>query len=226
MRVPKLLDIGLVALGRLRRPRAMAGLAFLAVGAGIFANALFLQAGPHPAPFFFTREHERPRPGQPDELVRSIQDALMQRGYYSGPLDGFAGPQTQSAIVDFRDRTGDEGSTEVSLELLSEIRSSQRPDLSPVATRVESPAEQPQPVPQAAREPAGETPEPPDGTVAAVQEALARSAYGPLTIDGVAGQATRDAIMRFQKDHNLPVTGEVSDSLVVELRAAGALGGG
>ena len=29
--------------------------------------------------------------------------------------------------------------------------------------------------------------------------------------------------MRFQRDHNLPVTGEISDGLIVELRAAGAM---
>jgi hypothetical protein len=32
--------------------------------------------------------------------------------------------------------------------------------------------------------------------------------------------------MRFQRDHNLPVTGEVSDALVIELRATGALDDG
>ena len=32
--------------------------------------------------------------------------------------------------------------------------------------------------------------------------------------------------MRFQRDHDLPVTGEITDALVVELRAAGALDGG
>jgi peptidoglycan hydrolase-like protein with peptidoglycan-binding domain len=226
--VPKLSDIGLFALARLKRPRAIAGMAFLAVGAGIFANALFLQVGPHPAPFFFTRELERAQPGQPDELVRGVQDALLQLGYYSGPLDGLAGPETQLAIKAFREQSGVEGTEEVSLELLSEIRSSRRPDLSPVATRVESPVEQSRQATQITAEPGAPAQEPPkpDGGVAAVQEALARSAYGPLIVDGVAGQETREAIMRFQKDHNLPVTGEVSDSLVVELRAIGALSGG
>lgn len=62
-----------------------------------------------------------------------------------------------------------------------------------------------------------------DPLVAVVQTALARSAYGPLTADGVMGPATRDAIVRFQHDHDLPVTGEVSEALVLELRAYGAL---
>ena len=62
-----------------------------------------------------------------------------------------------------------------------------------------------------------------DAQVAAIQRALSIAAYGPLVADGVFGAATRDAIVRFQKDRGLPETGEISDTLVVELRAAGAL---
>jgi peptidoglycan hydrolase-like protein with peptidoglycan-binding domain len=64
-----------------------------------------------------------------------------------------------------------------------------------------------------------------DVQIAAVQEALAKAAYGPLHADGFLGRQTREAIMRFQKDHDLPVTGDISDALIVELRAAGALAG-
>jgi peptidoglycan hydrolase-like protein with peptidoglycan-binding domain len=220
--------VSLFALAHLKRRRTIAFMALLAIGAGIFGNALFLQAGPHPAPFFFTRAFEHAPPGQSDELVRAIQDALLQLGYYSGPLDGLAGPRTRLAIKTFRERSGGEGTEEASLELLSEIRSSRRPDLSPVETSVAASGEQSLRAARTAPEavaPLHDPPEP-DGLVAAVQEALARSAYGPLTVDGVAGEETRQAIMRFQKDHNLHATGEVSDALVVELRAAGALGGG
>lgn len=62
-----------------------------------------------------------------------------------------------------------------------------------------------------------------DALIATVQTALARAAYGPLDADGLMGPATRDAIMRFQRDRDLPVTGEVSEGLIVELRAYGAL---
>lgn len=59
--------------------------------------------------------------------------------------------------------------------------------------------------------------------IKSVQNALALSAYGPINADGVVGPETRTAIMRFERDHNLPVTGEISESLVLELRAAGAM---
>lgn len=52
-----------------------------------------------------------------------------------------------------------------------------------------------------------------------VQKALARLGYGPIRIDGRTGDATRDAIQRFERDRRLPVTGDISDRLVRELNA-------
>ncbi|MBS9478810.1 peptidoglycan-binding domain-containing protein [Ancylobacter radicis] len=52
-----------------------------------------------------------------------------------------------------------------------------------------------------------------------VQKALARLGYGPIRIDGRTGEATREAILRFERDRRLPVTGEISDRLVRELNA-------
>jgi peptidoglycan hydrolase-like protein with peptidoglycan-binding domain len=57
-----------------------------------------------------------------------------------------------------------------------------------------------------------------------VQAALSRAAYGPLNVDGRPGPQTRDAIMRFQLDEGLPVTGKLDDALVKKLKAVGALG--
>ena len=119
----------------LRRPAVLAGALFFVLGAGIVANALFLQPRPHPAPLVQTRADPEPATA-------------------SGPVIAAAEP---------------------------------------------------------------------DERVAMVQDALARSAYGPLTADGVFGPQTRDAIIRFQRDHGLPLTGAISDALVVELRAAGAI---
>jgi peptidoglycan hydrolase-like protein with peptidoglycan-binding domain len=208
-------------LAALKRPQTVAGAALFAIGASIFANALLLQPGPHPAPFFTTHARPPVQAGQPDELVRAVQDALKQVGYYSGPLDGISGSQTHSAIETFEAQSGRERTGEATLELLGVIQATSRPDLPPVATEMASTEQAPdvtQPVaaPQAVQ---------PDPLVAAVQDALARSAYGSLVADGVVGPDTQQAIKRFQRDHDLPVTGEVSDALVVELRAAGALGG-
>jgi len=55
-------------------------------------------------------------------------------------------------------------------------------------------------------------------TVADVQTALARRGYSVGTIDGVAGQRTRNALAEFQRDRGLRVTGEINNST---LRALG-----
>ena len=217
-------------IAQLKRPPLIACAAFASISTAIAVNALFLQAGRHPAPLFSSSGRTAPVATKPDELVRAVQDALKQLGYYSGQLDGLAGPQTRTAIKDFQTQAGLEPSGEPTLELLSDIRSTNRTDLAPVPTRVVGSADrlpqQVSPAAAATRPEAASQAVEPDGMVAAVQDALARAAYGPLTVDGVAGPATEEAVKRFQRDHNLAVTGQITEGLIVELRAAGALGGG
>jgi peptidoglycan hydrolase-like protein with peptidoglycan-binding domain len=210
-----------VALARLKRPQTLAAAVLLAATAGLAANALLLQGHRHPAPFFSTRDVvAEPEPAQPSELVRTVQDALKQIGYYAGPLDGVPGPQTRLAILAFEAEAGLPENGEATAELLAAARAAGRPDQTTTAAIPQVPTEHGA---EGAAPP--ETAEP-DPLVSAIQNALARAAYGPLDADGVAGPATRDAIKRFQRDHNLPITGEITDALVVELRASGAFDGG
>ena len=53
--------------------------------------------------------------------------------------------------------------------------------------------------------------------VARVQEQLAHDGYYKGSIDGVAGSRTYYAIRSYQHDHNLPVTGEITDELLGEM---------
>ncbi|MEW6254984.1 MAG: peptidoglycan-binding domain-containing protein [Pseudomonadota bacterium] len=55
--------------------------------------------------------------------------------------------------------------------------------------------------------------------ILAVQKALARLGYGPIKLDGQPGTETRLAVQRFERDRNLPVTGDISDRMVRELAA-------
>jgi peptidoglycan hydrolase-like protein with peptidoglycan-binding domain len=50
-----------------------------------------------------------------------------------------------------------------------------------------------------------------------VQTGLAELAYSPGAITGELNSETRDAIMAFERDRNLPQTGEISDALLAEL---------
>jgi peptidoglycan hydrolase-like protein with peptidoglycan-binding domain len=56
-----------------------------------------------------------------------------------------------------------------------------------------------------------------------VQKALNLIGYGPVPEDGVAGDATTDAIRRFELDHGMPITGAAGDALVNRLVAIGAM---
>lgn len=181
---------------------------------GIFANAVFLQGGRHPAPLFSTRAEPNAEPRakvQRDSLVEAVQAALRDRGLYAGPVDGVPGPQTAAAIKAFEAASGRLQTGKATAPILAAIMASQ-------------PAE---PVPDQAMltEPATVGSVAADERVAVVQGALSRAAYGQITPDGVIGPQTRDAIRRFQADHGLPLTGTISDALMVELRAAGALDG-
>ena len=47
----------------------------------------------------------------------------------------------------------------------------------------------------------------PDARLSTAQKALTKIGYGPLKPDGLMGTTTRQALERFERDHNLPVTG-------------------
>ncbi len=198
-------------MARALRPTALINGGFVVVTAAIVANAVFLQPGRHPAPLFESRQkQEPPAAARPDARLSAIQAALRDLGYYAGPVDGIAGDKTRQAIAAYEQKLGWAATGAPSRDLLAAAQAEAAarpaaPDVTTTASISPPPA--------------------PDKTVAAVQEALAKAAYGPLRADGVFGRQTREAIVRFQEDHGLPVTGEISDALIVELRAAGALDG-
>jgi hypothetical protein len=51
------------------------------------------------------------------------------------------------------------------------------------------------------------------------QRALTKLGYGPLKVDGVLGQGTRQAIERFERDLRLPPTGDLTPRTIKELSA-------
>ena len=62
-----------------------------------------------------------------------------------------------------------------------------------------------------------------DPVILAIQQALADAAYGPLTVDGIAGRETADAVRRFQLDQGMAVTGKIDDALISRLVSVGAM---
>jgi Putative peptidoglycan binding domain len=59
----------------------------------------------------------------------------------------------------------------------------------------------------------------PSPRIVAVQRALAEYGYGQVKASGILDDATSAAIVKFERDHNLPNSGRVSDRLVKELTA-------
>jgi hypothetical protein len=59
----------------------------------------------------------------------------------------------------------------------------------------------------------------PSPRIAAVQRALSEYGYGQIKITGMLDEATSGAIQKFEREHNMPSTGRVSDRLIKELAA-------
>jgi peptidoglycan hydrolase-like protein with peptidoglycan-binding domain len=219
-----------------RHPREFVGglLAGAAVLA-IFANALFMQKGPHPAPIFATRPMlvapaptvvAQPRivppvarpgpvvasaePAAPPALTRiqlivEIQRALNRRGFYDGAADGIWGAKTDAAVRDFVQAAGLKINPDASAEMLSALDASQ---IKKSAAAAAPPRNDPIAALIA-----------PSQRVLAIQRALTDFGYGQINPTGAYDPETRNAIEKFERDRNLPVTGQISDDFVRELAA-------
>jgi peptidoglycan hydrolase-like protein with peptidoglycan-binding domain len=194
----------------------------------ISTNALFLQKGPHPAPIFATRPIQQQQttiaPPQPvvaqppvqsslapeplalnrEQLVANIQRELGRRGFYDGAVDGIWGAKTDAATRDFIQTAGVRINPEPGDLLLKAILSS--------GAKVNRPAE---PV---RNDPIAELIAP-SKRVLAIQRALSDFGYGQIKPTGQYDPDTRTAIEKFERDHRLPVTGQISDRVVRELAA-------
>ena len=128
------------------------------------------------------------RPDDPNMLVREVQAELVRRGLYDGPADGLLGPKTEAAILDYEIGAGLKPTGRPNPQLLTAMRT-------PVAAQpgVASPR------------------------VAAVQRVLDQQGFGPVKADGVAGEATRAAIRRFEERRGLPQKGEITPAILREL---------
>jgi len=208
-----------------RHPHEFVGLVMGTIA--IFAiaiNALFLQKGPHPAPIFATRpllQHEatlapRGPVGQPNttaevatqarlQLIANIQRELGRKGFYDGPADGIWGAKTDAAVRDFVQTAGMKINPEASDGLLRAITASN----AKVTTGNVAP-DAPDPIAKLIA---------PSKRVAAVQRALADFGYGQIKPTGVFDPETRAAVEKFERDHRLPVTGQMSERFVRELAA-------
>ncbi len=201
-----------------QHPREFVGLLMAASATfAICANALFMQNGPHPAPIFATRPLLKqpvpmaparpatltapavePAPAHRAQLIADIQRELTRKGYYDGAADGVWGARTDIAVRDFLQASGAKVSAEASDSLMRAISAGP-------AKRAQPPARSNDPIAELIA---------PSKRVLAIQRALADFGYGQLKPSGVYDPETRAAIEKFERDHRLPVTGQISDRFV------------
>jgi peptidoglycan hydrolase-like protein with peptidoglycan-binding domain len=205
-----------------RHPREFVALVMATLAAfAIIANALFLQKGPHPAPIFPTRpllQREVALPprlqpvqstatveaGNQAKLIANIQRELSRKGFYDGPADGIWGAKTDAAVRDFTHAAGLKINVEPTDGLLRTIATSN----ARATNTAMSPNAAPDPIAKLIA---------PSKRVTAVQRALTDFGYGQIKPTGVFDSDTRTAIEKFERDHRLPVTGQISDRVIREL---------
>ena len=181
----------------LRSPKdVVAGMLAFAAIIAIVTNALFLQAGPHPAPMFGSfvvsgangagsgNLLPRPRPAEADTAEPKLTDARPAEPRLAEPrsADPLSGLMRSST-------TGSVSSGNV-MRPPALIPPSSHGDSGPVAG---------------------------SRRVAAVQRALTEYGYGQLKPTGAIGPDTQAAIQKFERERKLPVTGQLSERLVREL---------
>jgi peptidoglycan hydrolase-like protein with peptidoglycan-binding domain len=194
-------------------------LAFIGLTGAIIYNALYLQdlpgsnvakAVPKPSP---TEAATLPpvstdlppldvEAGGQQLLVRAVQRELAARGYDVGAEDGTLSNQTKAAIETYQRGHSLTVTGAASDELLRHILLG------------DSPAE---------RSATGSLRDVPTATeqgadVRAVQQVLADLGYAPGKIDGAYGEATKRAVLAFQRDRNIARTGKITPDLLVELK--------
>jgi peptidoglycan hydrolase-like protein with peptidoglycan-binding domain len=173
-----------------------------------------------PVPRDAPKPEAAPDPTADATLVAGLQKALAAKGLYRGTVDGKFGDQTRSAIAAFEKAQGLKVTGQPSAALLSQAAA---PALRP-----------PKPIPVAAAKPApvAEKAAAPAIDQAAareqlrykrVQAALNSIGYGPVRVDGHAGEETADAIRRFQLDNGLQLDGSPNDRVIARLIKIGAM---
>ncbi|WP_448042406.1 peptidoglycan-binding domain-containing protein [Bradyrhizobium liaoningense] len=185
----------------------LAGLVAAAAISAIVANALFLQTGRHPAPMFGTVIN---LPAPSSVPLSNPLPRPRPVGADTSPLEPRA---TEFRVEPKPAERAAEKTPEKPVEATASTRSNDPMTSLVKATTSTPPAALRPPAPIPAQSPAARR-------IAGVQRALSEYGYGNLKITGTMGGETQSAIQKFEREHKMPVTGQVSDRLLRELAAA------
>ncbi|HMQ56937.1 MAG TPA: peptidoglycan-binding domain-containing protein [Rhizobiaceae bacterium] len=227
---------GAVGQAIVARPWSAGGLMAFAVAlAFISGNAIWNQTQAHPAPLFATRdaafqaqriasapkasrlsEEERKattvKIERSDPQLQRIQQRLSAMGFYSGEIDGVAGPRTDQAIDRYAAARGKKGR-----ELSAAQIEAMLAEDGIVTAAV--PAAKPQKIARPVSFPVADA----LTEVEKVQAALRAFGNESVVVDGVAGAKTQAALREFQTLFRLPVTGKPDREVLDKMREIGLL---
>lgn len=146
-----------------------------------------------------------PETGESQLVVRAVQRELAARGYDVGAVDGQLSSQTRSAIASFQKKEGLPITGVPSDDLLRQILLGE--SVAPSAATGSVTAADSIAANAAEYE-----------TVMRVQQVLADLGYAPGPVDGAWGENTESAVAAFQRDRNIPETGQITPELLEEFQ--------
>jgi hypothetical protein len=187
----------------------LAGLVAVAAVCAIVANALFLQTGRHPAPMFGTvinlpvpssvpLSNPLPRPRPVGADTSPLEPKATEFRVEPKPAERAAerAPEKPVEATASTPRSGD--------PMTNLVKATTSPSVAVARPPAPIPVQQ---SPAARR-------------VSGVQRALSEYGYGQLKVTGTMSGETQSAIQKFEREHKMQVTGQVSDRLLRELGAA------
>lgn len=191
-----------------RRPAVVLASVAVIGGAGVFSwNATMKQTAQHPAPLF---AGTKPAPAKPEPPRRAEPASPLTTGTTRAdvpvPPPRPSGPDAIGSIIRAAEAPAKPG------ERIAEPK----PKAEPKKVADAKPAEPK----KAAEAKAGEAKAKPGPAsaeakpssqqrIASAQKALAKLGYGPIAADGIMGAGTRQALEKFEREKNIPVTGAV-----------------
>lgn len=153
-------------------------------------------AQPQPVPQPVPQPQPSPQPTYDTQMIVDLQTELRKRGYDIPAITGKLDAATTVAIREYQADAGMVVDGRPSLTLLTNLRAPSTTAPSSIAYRDQ---------------------------VRQVQALLNARGYDAGPADGVMGPKTRDAIRTYQADAGLPVTGDVSSTLITNLKASSSV---
>lgn len=226
--------------GVMRNPLGVgATTAFLVAFSFISANALWYQPHFYKEAFFSTRNPDRrqdtraaprapaPRasapvaagvtePARPDPLVQKVQASLTRHDFYSGPVDGLAGPRTGQAIEAYQKSVGLPVSGHIDGFLLKRL------GILDAAPSVNIPAPAPRPQIDAATT-QSVTPDADKARIVKIQAGLKAFGNDGIELDGMVGPKTTAGIREFQSLFGLQVNGQPDAETYAKMHEVGLI---